>query len=224
LQRGQSFPAAKQEIQMTVIKIPQPKYISDLIFSDTATQKRVAQYASCKRTGNIILHGPKGTGKSTAARCIIQGVFDTHNNPNPVPELHAKQFADNTQMQAKIYGEWNFQTSWGIKFPYFIINEVEQLGAERLRQLRCIMDGTEVGNFIFTTNNIYALDEPFLDRCDDIEMPPIDINEWRPKVYEWLKVNSINVESDLVERMLITNTGTIRDLKRIVEDIACEYN
>jgi DNA polymerase III delta prime subunit len=125
-------------------------------------------------------------------------------------------------MVARVYGEWNFQGAWGIKYRYVIINEVEQLGAERLRQLRGVMDATEVGKFIFTTNHIHALDEPFLDRCDDIEMPPIDITQWRPKVYDWLRANDIEVGSELVERMLETSTGTIRDLKRIVEDIACE--
>lgn len=207
---------------MAAIKIPQPKHLSEMVFNDSATQKRVAQYANCKRTGNIILHGPKGTGKSTAARGIIQGVFDIHNNHNAVPEFHAKEFADAAQMVARVYGEWNFQGAWGIKYRYVIINEVEQLGAERLRQLRGVMDATEVGKFIFTTNHIHALDEPFLDRCDDIEMPPIDITQWRPKVYDWLRANDIEVGSELVERMLETSTGTIRDLKRIVEDIACE--
>ena len=53
-------------------------------------------------------------------------------------------------------------------------------------------------------------------------MPPIDIDAWRSKVYEWLADNKITVDADIVERMLKTNTGTIRDLKRIIEDIACE--
>jgi len=205
---------------MRTLNITKPQILSDLVFNDTMTEKRVHQYATCRRAGNIIFYGPKGTGKSTTAQMIVQSVFSLHQNPNAVPIYHAKEIGDK-QMNA-IDNEWNFQMSWGIKFPYVIIDEIEQLSPERRRQLRAKMDGTDYGKLIFTTNKIYALDEPFLDRCDDIEMAPIDITQWRPKVFDWLKENGIQAENELVERMLATNTGTIRDLRRIIEDIACE--
>jgi len=207
---------------MVAIKIPKPKHLNDMVFNDPATEKRVKQYATGKRVGNIILHGPKGTGKTTAAKQIIQTIFDAHDNPNAAPEFHATQFDKLKEMEARIYGEWNLQRACGVKNPYVIINEADQLSQEKLRHIRGMIDETEIGQFIFTTNNIHAFDEPLLDRCDDIEMPPIDIEAWRSKVYEWLADNKIEVDAEIVERMLKTNTGTIRDLKRIIEDIACE--
>ena len=193
-----------------------------MVFNDPATENRVRQYATGKRVGNIILHGPKGTGKTTAATQIVQTIFDAHDNPNAAPEFHATQFDKLKDLEARIYGEWNLQRACGVKNPYVIINEADQLSQEKLRHIRGMIDETEIGQFIFTTNNIHAFDEPLLDRCDDIEMPPIDIEAWRSKVYEWLADNKISVDADIVERMLKTNTGTIRDLKRIIEDIACE--
>ena len=193
-----------------------------MVFNDPATENRVRQYATGKRVGNIILHGPKGTGKTTAAKQIVQTIFDAHDNPNAAPEFHATQFDKLKDLEARIYGEWNLQRACGVKNPYVIINEADQLSQEKLRHIRGMIDETEIGQFIFTTNNIHAFDEPLLDRCDDIEMPPIDIEAWRSKVYEWLADNKISVDADIVERMLKTNTGTIRDLKRIIEDIACE--
>ena len=207
---------------MVAIKIPQPKSLNDMVFNDTATEHRVRQYATGKRAGNIILNGPKGTGKTTAAKQIVQTIFDAHDNPNAVPEFHATQFVKVKDMESRIYGEWILQRACGVKNPYVIINEADQLSQEKLRHIRGMIDETEIGQFIFTTNNIHAFDEPLLDRCDDIEMPPIDIDAWRSKVYEWLADNKISVDADIVERMLKTNTGTIRDLKRIIEDIACE--
>ena len=55
-------------------------------------------------------------------------------------------------------------------------------------------------------------------------MPAVDVTIWRSKVDEWLARNNIVVDSEVVDRMLETSTGTIRDLKRIVEDIACEFS
>lgn len=207
---------------MVAIKIPQPKSINDVVFNDPATERRVKQYATGKRVGNIILHGPKGTGKTTAAKQIVQTIFNTHDNPSSVSEFHAKEFDKVKDMEARIYGEWNLQRACGVKTPYVIINEADQLSPDKLRHIRGMIDETEIGQFIFTTNNIHAFDEPLLDRCDDIEMPPIDIEAWRSKVNEWLSDNNIEVDAEIVDRMLQTNTGTIRDLKRIIEDIACE--
>ena len=207
---------------MVAIKIPKPKHLNDMVFNDPATEKRVKQYATGQRVGNIILHGPKGTGKTTAAKQIVRTMFDAHDNPNAAPEFHATHFDKVKDMEARIYGEWNLQRACGVKNPYVIINEADQLSQEKLRHIRGMIDETEIGQFIFTTNNIHAFDEPLLDRCDDIEMPPIDIEAWRSKVYEWLADNKITVDAEIVERMLKTNTGTIRDLKRIIEDIACE--
>lgn len=209
---------------MTAIFIPHPKTINDMVFNDLATEKRVRQYADEKRVGNIILHGPKGTAKSTTARIIVQTVFDNCGNENAVPELHAKDFVNTHDMERKIYGEWNFQRVCGVKTPYIIINEADQLAKDKQRHLRGIIDETQLGKFIFTTNHIHTFDDPLLDRCDDIEMPAVDVTIWRSKVDEWLARNNIVVDSEVVDRMLETSTGTIRDLKRIVEDIACEFS
>jgi DNA mismatch endonuclease (patch repair protein) len=43
----------------------EPRAISDFVFNDTTTKTPVNQFAQCKRDGNVILHGPYGTGKST---------------------------------------------------------------------------------------------------------------------------------------------------------------
>ena len=207
---------------MAAIRIQQPKNLNDMVFKDTATENRVRRYATGKRAGNIILHGPKSTGKTKPAKQIVQTIFDAHDNPNAAPEFHATQFDKVKDRESRIYGDWNLQRACGVKNLYVIINEADQLSQEKLRHIRGMFDETEIGQFIFTTNNIHAFDEPLLDRCDDIEMPPIDIEAWRSKVVVWLADNNIEVDADIVKRMLKTNTDTIRDLKRSIEDIACE--
>lgn len=206
---------------MISIRNKLPTTLDDLVFNDKATEKRVRQYAEGKRGGNVLFHGPTGTGKSTSAKVIAEHIFKRHDCPNPVPVIHAKAVTDKTF--ARFDSEWQTQKTWGIKEPYVIIDEVDQLPPERQRQLRAKMDETTLGNFIFTTNKIYGLDDPFVDRCDDIEMPAINSAMWRDKVNQWLTDDSVVVPQQVVDAMIATSNGTIRDLKRIAQDIACEF-
>ena len=198
-----------------------PSTLDDLVFNDANTEKRVRQYAEGKRGGNILIYGPTGTGKSTTARVIVEHIFNKHNCPNPVPVIHAKSFTPN--IFRRFDNEWQTQKTWGIKAPYCIVDEVDQLSPELQRQLRAKIDETTIGNFIFTTNKIYGLDDPLIDRCDDIEMPAINPQMWIEKVNEWLREENVVVPEQVVQGMVATNNGTIRDLKRIAQDIACDF-
>jgi DNA polymerase III delta prime subunit len=90
-------------------------------------------------------------------------------------------------------------------------------------KLRAILDGTELGNVIMTTNNIHNIDKPLADRFDVMEFPPITADNWRSKVNEWLSEAEVLATDEAIDAVLETSNGTIRDLKRGVEDIICEY-
>ena len=74
-----------------------------------------------------------------------------------------------------------------------------------------------------TTNNIHNIDKPLADRCDVMEFPPITADNWRRKVSEWLSEAEVLATDEAIDAVLETSNGTIRDLKRGVEDIICEY-
>ena len=206
---------------MIIMTKKAPSKLDDLVYASVATEKRVRQYAEGKRAGNILFHGPTGTGKSASAKVIVEHIFKRHDCPNPVPIVHSKLFTETTF--TRFDNEWQLQQTWGIKAPYIIIEEVDQLTPERQRLLRAKMDETMMGNFIFTTNKIYGLDDPFVDRCDDIEMPSINSAVWHDKVNEWLREENVFAPQQFVDAMIATNNGTIRDLQRIAQDIACEF-
>lgn len=197
-----------------------PACVNDLILPDAHTEKRVSQYAAGKRHGNIIFHGPKGTGKSATARVIAETRCQAAASTYPVPVYNGADFDDSSF--TRMYNEWNWQRINGVEHPYVIIDEVDKLSVSLQQKLRAVLDGTDIGNVILTTNHIHKVDEPLADRCDDIELPPINIDDWYDTAVEWLKHEGISVEDEVLREVLATNNGTIRDLKRTIEDIICE--
>lgn len=198
-----------------------PTSVDDLILNDAHTTKRVGQYASGKRHGNIILHGPKGTGKSATAEVIATTRSNAAQSTYPVPIYNGANVDEHTLQ--RIYNDWNWQRINGVQHPYVVIDEVDKLSVSLQQKLRAVLDSTELGNVIMTTNHIHKVDEPLVDRCDDIEMPPINVEDWYDKAVEWLNDEGIQVNEDVLREVLSTNNGTIRDLKRTVEDIVCEH-
>lgn len=199
----------------------EPTCVDDLILPDAHITKRVSQYASGKRHGNIILHGPKGTGKSATARVIADTRSKAAASTYPIPVYNGADVDEHTF--ARMYNEWNWQRINGVSNPYIIIDEVDKLSVSLQQKLRAVLDSTAIGNVIMTTNHIHRVDEPLVDRCDDIELPPINIDDWYEKAVGWLSEEGIKIDDDVLKEVLSTNNGTIRDLKRTIEDVICEY-
>ena len=198
-----------------------PTSIDELILPNKEIEKRVRQYAEVKRKGNILMHGPQGTGKSATAFVIADTIRRKSDSDYAVPIYNAADINDKTFTRFEM--DWNWQRISGTKAAYVIIDEVDRLTAQQQIKLRAILDGTELGNVIMTTNNIHNIDKPLADRCDVMEFPPITADNWRSKVSEWLSEAEVLATDEAIDAVLETSNGTIRDLKRGVEDIICEY-
>lgn len=198
----------------------QPTSINDLIFPDSATEKRVRQYANNHRHGNIILHGPPGTGKSATARVVASTRNIAAGASYPVPVYNGADFND--AALERMSREWHLQRTTGVDEPYIVIDEVDKLSTAMQHKLRAKLDSTTVGQVVLTTNHLNRVDGALTNRCDAIEMPPINPSQWMEKVRSWLGEEGVSVSDQALEQILGTCDGSIRDLKRAAEDIICE--
>jgi DNA polymerase III delta prime subunit len=170
---------------MTFMKKYAPTTLDDLVFVDEDAKTRVEQYASGKRNGNIVLHGPKGTAKSTTARIIAEARLKDADCDNSYSVYHAKNITEST-IDA-LWNDYHLQRLGGNTEPYVVIEEADQMSKSLQQKLRASLDETDYGHVILTTNHIHNLDEPLVDRCDDIEMPMANTDAWLDAAAEILK-------------------------------------
>ena len=202
-----------------VMFIKEPKTVGDMIFVDAYTEKRIRQYAEGRRKHNIILHGPMGTGKSATAKVIADSVRKNGIFDYPTQVYNGADSDDATLK--KIERDFDFQRN--ADAAYVIIDEVDRLTATQQVKLRAFLDNTKIGNIIMTTNNIHNIDGPLADRCDVIEFPAIDAQQWRSRVEEWLRDEGVAATDEQIDAVIDTNNGTIRDLINGVTDIVLEH-
>ena len=150
----------------------EPRSVDDLVIENARTRQRLEDYAAGDRSGHMIMHGPKGTGKSSAARVIseqrckvdgVQAPFWTRNSAN----MTAADFD-------AILNEWEWQRRCGVKHPVTVIEEVDKLSAHMRDLLQALIDEYgKHGQIIATSNNLDGLSQAQQDRFDQIKMPAV---------------------------------------------------
>ena len=198
---------------MTFMDKHAPQGLDDLVFVDEHTKTRVEQYAQAKRSGNIVLKGPKGTAKSTTARIIAETVA---GGDWSVPVYQASKMDEDTV--DRLERDWNWGLLNGVKPPYVVIEEVDQLSKSLQQKLRATLDSCSYGKVIMTTNNDHAVDGPLLDRCDVMEMPAANTDQWFDRVRKIFEEEGVSITDAQLAALLATCNGSIRDLMRALED------
>lgn len=202
---------------MTNMKKYAPATMREIVIEDADTKQRLEDYADGLRTEHILMHGPKGTGKSSAANVIAQqrtggdlGAF-----------TQAYEGATFTQSDfEKILNDWDWQRSQGVDVPVAVINEVDLLSAPLLEKLKAFTDECgHLGQIIATTNNPHKLSAAQQDRFDVIEMPAISPETFFSRVREILDAEQVEISDDDLRDVLATTNGSWRDALSAAQDI-----
>ena len=195
----------------------QPKRFSDLVFEQESIKQRLFAYATGKRDGHIILYGDYGTGKSTAAKITALSRCDDQTE-GFVDVVHARDASiEMERFLLRLSNGFNIQQMMGVKTPYAVIDESDQLSEINQHHLRAFMDKS-IGCVILTTNHIHALDRGIRDRADEIEIKNLSPNAIFERANDILKAQGMNVEHGFLLRLLSTTSGSWRDVARALDD------
>ncbi len=198
----------------------EPKTVDDLVFVDEDTRQRIEDYADGLRNRHMILHGPRGTGKSSTARVISE--TRCGGQANPFNEAYEGSSFRESDFD-RILNEWNWQSLQGVQKPVTVVNEIDLLSASMLEKLKSFIDEHgHYGQIIGTTNNEHKLSPALQDRFDIIEMPALTPEALAPRVREMALAEGVDITDEEALYALEQSTGSWRDAISATEDIVME--
>lgn len=190
-----------------------PKKVDDLVIGAPHTRQRIAEYASGVRDDNLILHGPRGTGKSTTAQVIAE------TRCGDVDLVRTYAGADfTTDCFDRILNDWSWQRINDVALPTVIIDEIDQIKPIDQHRMRSFVERHDWGSIIGTTNKRYEIDKPLLDRFDSVELPPVEVEAWVQRASEIFTAEGVEHSPEKARNVIGTSDGSIRDTLRAIRD------
>ena len=153
-----------------------PHSLADIIFADAHVAGVIQDTASGIRDHHIILHGPRGSGKSETARLLQQARLDCEAQGVFADPIHAKTYEH--ESFDPILTTWNWQIMAGAQMGCVVIDEVDQFSTAMQQKLRAFVDRYSMGLILCTTNNLHAVDQPLQDRCRCLKVTYPTIEQW----------------------------------------------
>jgi replication-associated recombination protein RarA len=156
-----------------------PHSLADIIFADAHVAGVIQETASGVRDNHIILHGPRGSGKSETARLLQQARLGSEAQGVFADPIHAKTYEH--ESFEPILTTWNWQIMAGARMGCVVIDEVDQFSTAMQQKLRAFVDRYSMGLIVCTTNNLHAVDQPLQDRCRCLKITYPTIEQWVPR-------------------------------------------
>lgn len=199
---------------MSFIKRNTPETIDELVFANEDIKEIILDYANGGRSGNLILHGPPGSGKSQAALAIVRSRLDDLQNTLTFQMFHGSSLDHSKMTRSSFHWGWQFMYS---DQAWALIDEIDMASDKVLKSLRDFMDNGMRGHIICTTNHIHKLDDAFVDRFQKVHIthPPMD--RLIDRATTILRSEGHDICEEQVKILLEGFGGSIRDLMRELE-------
>lgn len=175
-----------------------PKTVDEYIWTDAAFKEDLESWIRDKKIPNLLLHGPAGTGKTSAALLLVNALAE----PGDVLKINGSK-------QNKIEHIRDIVTPFAETTPngdykYIIIDECDRLadgGGAAMKALKNDMEEFSGHcRFILTTNYPNKVEAPIVDRCVSYQIQQVDKDKFLERTVTILSQEGINLASnDAVE-------------------------
>lgn len=196
-----------------------PQNLNEVLYPNTAVERRIKAYASKGLEGHILLHGPNGTSKTSIANLLPYAIDGEH------AIIEDKDFED-------VLGQKNLKdylrnacsiNQWSVNEPkfYMVFHEFDN-NSSKLHKLWTAMD--DLGDMlmvIITTNEPTNIHKSVRDRCDVIGLPAVTVKSFLPRAQYILQAEGLILPDHQVEFHLAKweQFGSLRKYLRCLDEL-----
>lgn len=189
-----------------------PKHVSDIIFGNDRTQKLFESYVAAKQFPSVLVHGPRGTGKTTLSKALVRdcGVekLDTLYIPCSDEQIAAIREKVASFCTTMPYGE----------FKVVQLEEIDYLSPDAQALLRTIIqDFSSTCRFIATCNYLNKVLPPLQDRFHLHHFAAPDRDGMLLRAAEILEENNIEFTIEDIERIVAAAYPSMRRVVHLLE-------
>lgn len=189
-----------------------PNNIHDYVFQSEENEVKFKQYITERNIPNLLLHGHRGTGKSTVARLLIKEIIDPQNYEFDVKVINASKDNDVDYVRTVI-------SSFISNFPMgdikiILLEEADYLSRSAQATLRSLTeDYTDSVRFIITCNYPQYLIPELQSRFKQYHFSDMPIDEMTLRVCDILEQENIHPDLDIVDECI---AGSYPDFRQVL--------
>jgi DNA polymerase III delta prime subunit len=213
--------------------IATPKTIADIAFESKHDAQLMQSITSGSfgfpggGTNGILLHGKYGAGKSTAATLIPDALEATSIGMNSHSRNMFRIMSNNNGVGLlnQIDNMCSFVSLSDDKYQYFILDEVDNLSAAAMPQLKSIMDShMNRAVFIMTTNHRSKVDPAVVSRSHVFGFNKVPPDAWLPSMQRVLAAYGItNMSNSQLLSAAASINGSGRQFATCVKQLINGY-
>ncbi len=198
-----------------------PRAFNDLIFPSASVELELLYYAQTGLTsspGNLLLHGPIGTAKTTVVSVLAHYLLgDTYTFNASV--VSGSDITTSAQVRAAIAQTVSLVPVEHM-FRIIVIDELCAVSREGQRQLRSMIDiHQDHCVFLLTANNIDVIDRGVISRCRTIRFGHAAPDRWLQRAKKIVAGERISLSDEVLMAAIEGAEGDVRRLIQNLQDL-----